>query len=130
MITAATKTKITYDSKGLVTNGEDLIESDIPSLHLSKILDVTVTPIEVNYLSGITSNIQAQLNDKVEKTSGISKVYGTDNTGAQTLYDFNSFSHVDDVKVGTTSVVDSNKVANLGTMAGESKDADCLDWSR
>ena len=121
-ITAATKTKITYDSKGLVTNGEDLIESDIPSLHLSKISDVTVTPTEVNYLSGVTSNVQTQLNDKVAKTSGISKVYGTDNTGAQTLYDFNSFSHVDDVKVGTTSVVDSNKVANLGTMAGESKD--------
>ena len=31
-ITGATKTKITYDSKGLVTNGEDLSASDIPDL--------------------------------------------------------------------------------------------------
>ena len=35
-ITGATKTKITYDSKGLVTAGEDLAESDIPALSISK----------------------------------------------------------------------------------------------
>ena len=35
-ITGATKTKITYDSKGLVTAGADLIESDIPALSISK----------------------------------------------------------------------------------------------
>ena len=31
-ITGATKTKITYDSKGLVTSGEDLVASDIPDI--------------------------------------------------------------------------------------------------
>lgn len=36
-ITGATKTKITYDSKGLVTAGADLTESDIPSLAISKV---------------------------------------------------------------------------------------------
>lgn len=36
-ITAATKTKITYDTKGLVTAGADLAASDIPSLDWSKI---------------------------------------------------------------------------------------------
>lgn len=36
-ITGATKTKITYDSKGLVTAGGDLAESDIPTLSISKI---------------------------------------------------------------------------------------------
>lgn len=81
-ITAATKTKITYDSKGLVTNGEDLIESDIPSLHLSKISDVTVTPTEVNYLNGTTSNVQTQLNSKaadnaVVHTTGNETINGT-----------------------------------------------------
>jgi hypothetical protein len=40
-ITGATKTKITYDSKGLVTNGADLIESDIPTLGQSKITNLT-----------------------------------------------------------------------------------------
>lgn len=90
-ITGATKCKITYDSKGLVTAGSDLLASDIPSLTLAKISDVTATPSEVNvldgitastaelnildgvtatttelnYIDGVTSNIQTQLNGKV-----------------------------------------------------------------
>ena len=36
-ITGATKCKITYDSKGLVTGGANLAASDIPSLAASKI---------------------------------------------------------------------------------------------
>jgi hypothetical protein len=36
-ITASTKTKITYDAKGLVTSGADLIASDIPNLDAGKI---------------------------------------------------------------------------------------------
>lgn len=38
-ITGATKCKITYDSKGLVTAGADLAASDIPTLTLAKISD-------------------------------------------------------------------------------------------
>ena len=60
-ITGATKTKITYDSKGLVTAGDDLAESDIPALHLAKITDVTATAEEVNVLDGITATT-AELN--------------------------------------------------------------------
>lgn len=79
-ITGATKCKITYDSKGLVTAGADLSASDIPSITLSKISDVTATAAEVNvldgitatttelnYTDGVTSNIQTQLNNKLEK---------------------------------------------------------------
>lgn len=40
-ITGATKCKITYDSKGLVTSGGDLTASDIPSLAASKITSGT-----------------------------------------------------------------------------------------
>ena len=40
-ITGATKTKITYDDKGLVTSGSDLIDSDIPALPQSKITNLT-----------------------------------------------------------------------------------------
>lgn len=40
-ITGATKAKITYDSKGLVTGGADLAESDIPALPASKITSGT-----------------------------------------------------------------------------------------
>lgn len=40
-ITGATKCKITYDSKGLVTKGENLAAADIPSLAASKITSGT-----------------------------------------------------------------------------------------
>lgn len=40
-ITAATKTKITYDAKGLVTAGSDLLASDIPTIAQSQVTNLT-----------------------------------------------------------------------------------------
>lgn len=40
-ITGATKTKITYDSKGLVTAGENLVASDIPNIAQSQVTNLT-----------------------------------------------------------------------------------------
>ena len=60
-ITGATKTKITYDAKGLVTGGADLEASDIPAITLDKISDVTATAAELNVLDGITATT-AELN--------------------------------------------------------------------
>lgn len=51
--TSATHTKITYDSKGLVTNGADITLSDVT--------DVTASAAEVNVLDGITAST-AELN--------------------------------------------------------------------
>lgn len=42
-ITGATKAKITYDAKGLVTGGADLSASDIPNLDASKITSGTIS---------------------------------------------------------------------------------------
>lgn len=89
-ITGATHTKITYDSKGLVTGGSDLQEGDIPTIPLSKIDDVTATATEVNYLSGVTSSVQTQLNNKVDKTSAAKKVYATDSSGNQTTISYSN----------------------------------------
>lgn len=95
-ITSATKCKITYDSNGLVTEGADLQQSDIPALNLSKISDVTASVSEVNildgatisttelnvldgitasttelnYIDGATSSIQEQLNGKQPTITG------------------------------------------------------------
>lgn len=63
--------------------------------------------------------ILGELDKKVDKVSTANKVYGTDENGAQTTYDANSFGQVDDVQVGDVSVVE-NKIAKLGTMAGKS----------
>ena len=102
-ITGATKCKITYDSKGLVTAGANLAASDIPNLSLSKITDVTATAAEVNvldgitatttelnYVSGVTSAIQTQLDNKVTKTTSNYQLYGTNGSGVTTSYTFSS----------------------------------------
>jgi hypothetical protein len=63
-ITGATKTKITYDANGLVTAGADLSASDLPSgIDASKIADGSVSNTEFQYLDGVTSNIQTQINN-------------------------------------------------------------------
>lgn len=66
-ITGTTKCKITYDAKGLVTAGADLEETDIPTLHLAKVTDVTATATELNYVTGVTSAIQTQIDGKADK---------------------------------------------------------------
>ena len=53
-IIGATKTKITYDSNGLVINGADLSTSDIPNLPQSKII-----------------NLETNLSSKIDKGVGV-----------------------------------------------------------
>lgn len=64
-ITGGTHTKITYDQNGLVTAGADLTAEDIPDLTLSKITDVEASTTEINYVKGVTSSIQTQLDNKI-----------------------------------------------------------------
>ena len=75
-ITGATHTKITYDNKGLVTAGTDLAESDIPSLHLSKVTDVTATYTEVNQLhnSNVVTSDLTKLHDVTAAASELNTV--------------------------------------------------------
>ena len=126
-ITGATKCKITYDSKGLVTSGADLSASDIPSITLSKISDVTATATEVNvldgitasttelnYTDGVTSNIQTQLDNRVNvKPDGTNNLIDSGNKVALT--------YLPDVVVGQMlyagTVVPSTGVATLTTNA-------------
>lgn len=64
-ITGATKTKITFDSKGLVTAGADLSASDMPTgIDAANIGTGSVSNTEFGYLDGVTSAIQTQLNNK------------------------------------------------------------------
>jgi len=66
-ITGATKTKITYDAKGLVTAGDDLAATDLPSgIDAAKIADGTISNTEFQYLNGVTDNIQTQFGGKQE----------------------------------------------------------------
>ena len=64
-IVAATKTKVTYDAKGLVTAGDILDASDMPTgINAANIGAGAVSSTEFGYLDGVTSAIQTQLNAK------------------------------------------------------------------
>jgi hypothetical protein len=64
-ITGATKTKITYDAKGLVTGGADIAASDLPTgIDAAKISAGNVSNTEFDYLNGVTSAIQTQIDGK------------------------------------------------------------------
>lgn len=109
---ANTETTLTYTT--------DNTGSTIPLRDSSGQINVAQTP-STNTNATSKKYVDDQLSGKVDKVATAKRVYGTDANGVQTTYDYDSFGKVDDVKVGTTSVV-VNKIASLGTMAGESKD--------
>lgn len=64
-ITAGTKTKITYDAKGLVTAGADLVASDIPSLDVSKITSgifnvARIPDLAISKITGLTGELSSK----------------------------------------------------------------------
>ena len=81
-ITGATKTKITYDTKGLVTAGADLAASDLPTgIDAAKISGGSISNAEFDYLNGLSDNIQTQLNGKQQSLT----LTTTGSSGAATL---------------------------------------------
>lgn len=70
-ITAATKCKITYDAKGLVTAGANLAASDIPALDASKITTGTLGTDRIPTLAiSKISGLQNSLNGKQATVTG------------------------------------------------------------
>ena len=137
-ITGATHTKITYDSKGLVTSGADLSASDIPNLTLSKITDVTATAAELNvldgitatttelnYVDGVTSSIQTQLNNKVTANASI-----TGGTATKVTYDSKglvtggttlSASDIPDISATYVTVASKGVANGVASLDGDGK---------
>lgn len=74
-ITGATKTKITYDAKGLVTSGADATTADIAdSTNKRYVTDAELT--DIGYLNGVASSVQNQLNAKVNLNTLITPASG------------------------------------------------------
>ena len=81
-IVAATKTKLTYDAKGLVTAGADLSASDMPTgINAANISTGSISNTEFDYLNGLSDNIQTQLNGKQQTLT----LTTTGTSGAATL---------------------------------------------
>lgn len=111
-VTGATKCKITYNSSGLVTAGADLSASDIPSLSLSKISDVTATASEVNVLDGITATT-AELNILDGVTASASELNILDGATLSTT----ELNYVDGVTSSIQTQID-NKVTKNANITG------------
>jgi hypothetical protein len=127
-ITGATKCKITYDAKGLVTAGADLEASDIPDLTLAKITDVTASAAEVNIMDGVTVTT-ADINsipDKIELTNlsiaaGSANYLGYDNTTGQ----FSAKVGTAPAAAGTDLITTGGVYANtVSDVAAHATDAD------
>ena len=77
-------------------------------------LDVDTQRIKVTNKT-LEQNVQDiinSLNTKVEQTSEINKIYGTNETGNQTTFNKDDLNKVDDVQVDGVSIL-NNKVANI-----------------
>jgi hypothetical protein len=84
-ITPSTKTKITYDAKGLVTAGNSLDEIDLPTgINANKIGTGAVSSTEFGYLDGVTSAIQTQIDGKASNASVTEKTSKLITTNRQT----------------------------------------------
>lgn len=107
-IVAGTKTKITYDTKGLVIGGSDLTASDIPDLSTAKITSGTLSVVRGG--TGVTTSTGS--GNVVLSTS---PVLTTPNIGVATGVSFNSIT-------GLSSVSPSdNGVAAAGTSSAAAR---------
>jgi hypothetical protein len=84
-ITAGTAPKITFDAKGLVTSGDSLDETDLPTgINANKIGTGAVSSTEFGYLDGVTSAIQTQIDGKASTASVTEKTSKLITTNRQT----------------------------------------------
>ena len=118
-ITGATHTKITYDSKGLVTAGADITLSDVTDITATtaevNVLDgITASTTELNYVDGVTSSIQTQIDSKPANTNRVngaplsntsSVFYGTSDTAAATTEKEVSIPSITTLDTGTIIIV-------------------------
>ena len=113
-ITGATATKITYDSKGLVTSGTTLSASDIPSsIDATKIGAGAVDNTEFGYLNGVTSAIQTQLDNKKD-TFTIRMAVGPAAPADSTTYYFGEAA----LNLSTVATLWDNKMAFACKLVG------------
>ena len=135
-ITGATKTKITYDAKGLVTAGADIEAADLPSgIDAAKIADGTISNTEFQYLNGVTSDIQTQLNSKQATITGAATTIDTEDlTASRALVSDGSgkvaVSSVTSTELGyvsgVTSAVQTQLNAKIPTYDGATYDVTAL----
>lgn len=83
-ITGATKCKITYDSKGLVTAGADLSASDIPDISATYQTKLSSTnKLSTDYISGLSTVATTGSYSDLTGTPTVDQTYSGTSTNAQ-----------------------------------------------
>ena len=100
-ITGATKCKITYDSKGLVTAGADLQEGDVPNLSASKITSGTFDSARIPSLSYLPDSTKYGKSLSVSGTSVSLKDQDGTVLSTITTQDTNTATAEDDILDGS-----------------------------
>ena len=143
-ITGNTKCKITYDSKGLVTNGADLQVSDIPSLGTSKVTTLdgyskgssSAALNTTDSLNQALSKLENQVDTKVTANSAITAsttgktvitydakglvTGGSEiaiDSGSTNYLGFDTSTHKISAKVDTTVTASSTKLVTSGAVS-------------
>lgn len=115
-ITGGTHTKITYDSKGLVTIGDHAVTSDIDDT-LNRRYVTDQEKININYLTGLTSNVQQHITDEANaRILGDVTNYNliTGETATRTASDLTNYNNI----TGLTATVTNN----YNLLTGETSD--------
>ena len=121
--TAGTYTKVTITSDGLVSSGGSLQASDIPSITLSKISDVTATATELNILDGATGTteelnildgVTVSASDINSVTSKISLSALSIDSGSSNYLAYDSATGKFSAKVDTAPANNSTKLITSG----------------
>lgn len=106
-IIGATKCKITYDSKGLVTTGADLEASDIPSLDAGKITSGTLSTSRIPNLSA------SKITSGTLDSARIPDIYVT-KADAQTITGKKTFQHADGIVISADGTTSASIVESTG----------------
>ncbi len=106
-ITGATKCKVTYDSKGLVTAGADLAASDIPALDTSKITTGMFVADRIP-VKLVSKTATLSTSASVEVASGLATVYL-----AQVLYNGKVIFVDTSISGGTVTLAAASEALNV-----------------
>jgi hypothetical protein len=124
-ITPGTAPKITFDAKGLVTSGDSLDETDLPTgINANKIGTGVVSSTEFGYLDGVTSAIQTQINAKqatLVSGTNIKTVNSTSLVGAGDVAVQPTLVSGTNIKtINSTSILGSGNITILANASGVS----------
>lgn len=116
-VTAGTFTKVTVNDKGLVTSGEALVASDIPSLTLSKITDAgTAAAADTGIAEGNVPILGAggKLNEAVIPAIAITDTYVVDSQAAMLGLDAQKGDVAVRTDINKTFILKQSPASTLG----------------